>query len=51
MTGFVDDFVTRAGGTTTTVTREGVNFGTFDNQIYRNSDDPVRASSADALLR
>ena len=41
MSNFVEDFISRAGGTTT-VTRDGVNFGTFDNQIYRNSDDPVR---------
>ncbi|HXG90224.1 MAG TPA: TonB-dependent receptor [Vicinamibacterales bacterium] len=38
---FVEDFITRAEGTTT-VTREGRSFGTFDNVVFRNSDEPVR---------
>jgi hypothetical protein len=38
---FVEDYVTIAGGYTEVV-RQGVDFGPFDNQIFRNSDDPVR---------
>jgi hypothetical protein len=40
---FVEDYVadpTEAGRTT--VVREGVNFGTFDNVVFRNSDVPER---------
>src|SRR5687768_1108288 len=36
-TNFVEDFITIADGKTV-VTRNGVNFGTFDNAVYRNSD-------------
>lgn len=38
---FVEDFITLAGGATTVV-RDGINFGTFQNRIFRNSDDPAR---------
>jgi hypothetical protein len=41
MDNFVEDFITADGGRTT-VTRNGVTFGTFDNIVYRNSDAPVR---------
>jgi hypothetical protein len=36
-TDFVEDFITIADDKTV-VTRNGVNFGTFDNAVYRNSD-------------
>jgi hypothetical protein len=35
-TDFVEDDITIAGGKTTVI-RDGVNFGTFDNAVYRNS--------------
>jgi hypothetical protein len=35
-TNFVEDYITIADGKTV-VTRNGVNFGTFDNAVYRNS--------------
>jgi hypothetical protein len=38
---FVEDFITLAGGSTTVI-RSGINFGTFQNRIYRNSNDPKR---------
>lgn len=41
MTNFVEDFIITANGTTQ-VLRDGVNFGTFDNQVYQNTNDPVR---------
>jgi hypothetical protein len=41
MTDFVEDFITIAGGKTNVV-RDGVNFGTFDNAVYRNSNLPQR---------
>jgi hypothetical protein len=40
-TNFVDDFITLDNGKTTVV-REGVNFGVFDNVVYRNTDAPQR---------
>jgi hypothetical protein len=40
-TNFVDDFITLDNGKTTVV-RDGVNYGTFDNVVYRNTDLPVR---------
>jgi hypothetical protein len=40
-TGFVEDFITIDGGTTRIV-RDGVDYGTFDNVVYRNSDEPKR---------
>ena len=40
-TDFVEDFITIADGTTTIV-RDGVNFGTFDNAVYRNTDQAKR---------
>lgn len=44
-TDFVEDYITIAGGKTV-VTRNGVNFGTFDNAVYRNSDLPTREYDA-----
>ncbi|HVZ20454.1 MAG TPA: hypothetical protein VG871_05305, partial [Vicinamibacterales bacterium] len=44
-TDFVEDYITIAEGTTRIV-RNGVDFGTFDNAVYRNSDVPVRAYDA-----
>ncbi|MCL4814416.1 MAG: TonB-dependent receptor, partial [Vicinamibacteraceae bacterium] len=38
---FVEDFRTLADGSTTVV-RDGINYGTFTNIVYRNSDDPTR---------
>jgi hypothetical protein len=49
MSDFVEDFITTENGTTDVV-RDGVNFGTFDNQVYRNSNDPVRDYRAVSLL-
>jgi hypothetical protein len=42
---FIEDFLTINGGQTTVI-RNGIDFGTFDNQIYRNSDLPVRKYQA-----
>jgi hypothetical protein len=39
--GFIDDFITLDNGTTDIV-RDGVFFGTFDNSVYRNTDEPQR---------
>ena len=44
-TDFVEDYITIADGKTV-VTRNGVNFGTFDNAVYRNSDLPKREYDA-----
>ena len=44
-TNFVEDYITIADGKTV-VTRNGVNFGTFDNAVYRNSDLPKREYDA-----
>jgi hypothetical protein len=44
-TDFVEDFITIAEGKTNVV-RNGVNFGTFDNAVYRNSDLPKREYDA-----
>lgn len=41
MTGFVEDFIDTTTGQTN-VTRDGVDFGTYDNVVYRNSDRPLR---------
>jgi hypothetical protein len=38
---FVEDFITLVDGQTT-VSRNGVNLGAFDNAVYRNSDLPKR---------
>jgi hypothetical protein len=38
---FVEDFITIADGTTTII-RNGINLGAFDNAVYRNSDLPKR---------
>jgi outer membrane receptor protein involved in Fe transport len=46
-TKFFEDFIndpTAAGKTT--VVREGINFGVFDNVVYGNSDDPARRYQA-----
>ncbi len=44
-TNFVEDYITVADGKTV-VTRNGVNFGTFDNAVYRNSALPKREYDA-----
>jgi hypothetical protein len=44
-TDFVEDYITIADGRTVVI-RNGVNFGTFDNAIYRNSDLPKREYDA-----
>jgi outer membrane receptor protein involved in Fe transport len=44
-TDFVEDYITIADGKTTVI-RNGVNFGTFDNAVYRNSDLPKRQYDA-----
>ncbi len=41
----VDDIITRDNGTTTVV-RNGVTFGTFDNVVYRNTDLAMRRYQA-----
>jgi hypothetical protein len=41
MSDFVEDFITMADGQTTVI-KNGVNFGEFDNATYRNSDQPKR---------
>jgi hypothetical protein len=41
MDNFVEDFITPETGDTTII-EDGQNFGTFDNTLYRNSDEPVR---------
>jgi hypothetical protein len=40
-THFVEDFITMAEGQTVVV-KDGINFGTFDNAVYRNTDVPRR---------
>jgi hypothetical protein len=43
ITGFIEDFIddpTASGRTT--IIQNGMDFGTFDNTVYDNSDDPVR---------
>ena len=45
--GFIEDFIddpTAAGKVT--VVRDGVNFGTFDRVLYRNTDEPTREYQA-----
>jgi hypothetical protein len=44
-TDFVEDYITIADGKTVVI-RNGVNFGTFDNAVYRNSDQPKREYDA-----
>jgi Carboxypeptidase regulatory-like domain/TonB dependent receptor len=44
-TDFVEDYITIADGKTVVI-RNGVNFGTFDNAVYRNSDLPKREYDA-----
>ena len=44
-TDFVEDFITIADGKTVVI-RNGVNFGTFDNAVYRNSSQPKREYDA-----
>jgi outer membrane receptor protein involved in Fe transport len=41
VTNFLDDFITRENGRTTVV-RDGRTFGTFDNTVVRNTDEPKR---------
>lgn len=45
VTAFVEDFVDTTTGATEVV-RDGTNFGTFDNTVFRNSDEPVRRYQA-----
>jgi hypothetical protein len=45
VTGFVEDFISTETGATTVI-RDGRNFGTFDNKVFRNTDDPVRRYQA-----
>ena len=40
-TNFVEDFITIAEGRTT-ISRNGINLGAFDNAVYRNTDLPKR---------
>jgi hypothetical protein len=40
-TNFVEDFITLADGRTT-ISRNGINLGAFDNTVYRNTDLPKR---------
>ena len=40
-TNFVEDFITLADGQTT-ISRNGINLGAFDNAVYRNTDVPKR---------
>ena len=49
--GFIEDFIDdpSAAGKTTVI-RNGRNFGTFDNIVYRNSDLPTRAYQALVFL-
>jgi len=42
---FIDDFITRDLGTTDVV-KDGVDYGTFDNRLYRNTDLPERKFQA-----
>jgi hypothetical protein len=49
MDDFVEDFITIDNGQTTII-RDGVNFGTFDNVVYRNSSEPARAYQALELV-
>jgi outer membrane receptor protein involved in Fe transport len=42
---FVEDFVTLDNGATTVI-RDGRNYGTFDNKVFRNSGEPVRRYQA-----
>ena len=46
---FVEDFITIDNGKTTVI-KDGVNFGVFDNVVYRNSSDPVRKYQALELI-
>jgi hypothetical protein len=46
---FVEDFITIDGGFTR-VNRQGLDFGNFDNQIFRNSDEPQRRYRAVELM-
>ncbi len=41
MKDFIEDFFTLDGGKTTVVFN-GVNFGTFDNRVFRNTSEPTR---------
>ena len=44
-TNFVEDFITVAEGRTT-ISRNGINLGAFDNAVYRNTDLPTRSYQA-----
>jgi outer membrane receptor protein involved in Fe transport len=45
MSNFIEDFITTETGSTTVI-QNGINFGTFSNRVYRNSDDPSRKYAA-----
>jgi outer membrane receptor protein involved in Fe transport len=45
---FIDDFITRDLGTTDVV-KNGIDFGNFDNRLYRNTDLPERKFQAVAF--
>ena len=45
VSGFIEDFTTPENGTTD-ITRNGEFFGTFDNTVYRNTDEPQRKYQA-----
>ncbi len=45
ISGFIDDFITLDNGRTTVI-RNGVDFGTFDNIVFRNTDEPQREYQA-----
>jgi hypothetical protein len=45
VTDLVEDFITTDTGATTVI-RDGENFGTFDNKIFRNTSEPVRRYQA-----
>src|SRR6185503_18808270 len=39
-TNIIDDFIEVSNGTTEVI-RNGINFGTYDNLVYRNADDSL----------
>jgi hypothetical protein len=45
MSNFIEDFITTETGSTTVI-QNGINFGTFSNRVYRNTDEPSRDYSA-----
>jgi hypothetical protein len=45
VSGFIDDFTDRSNGITNVV-RNGIDYGDFDNVVYRNTDEPQRSYNA-----